>query len=528
MQDYTNTLPQIARSVHEAAHGFIDEARLNTMVANVQEKCRSLKPGIMLFGFYNAGKSTLLNALLGREVAAVSNIPETKAITEYDYRGYRLFDTPGIDAPIEHERVTREYLEKVEVVIFVISTSDSFEEKASYDDLVKLAQTKKLLVVLNDKQGLSEEERAESFTTVAIRLKKLLPATYNQIPLIFLNAKSALRGRLEGKELLLKASRLWELEEKIAEMMAETGALDAARTTAAMISPIITLAEKAIAERAAAVKGGNLDHLQSTGRADQRLTQLRANGSQLIAQECQNAIQRLRDGIDPETGVDEALANNILTDCNNTITIGLQQLQDEFISETRRDLGVALQSKADSLPANLSDGIPGSNTGSGNSGAHSEAMSNFLHSVNKNSLAKGGFALAKIAGRTANKCSGALKDVLIAFGKTAKGVAKLAGPLAVVVQGIAGIFDITRGYQEDQADYDARVAKIHAMNQHLEHIQRTVRNEFNQAWQRYCDDLRTQINRVADTLKAQDSNREQKLRESLDRLAAAKAALADL
>lgn len=526
MQDYANTLPRIAQSVQEAANGLVDDSRLNTMVANVQDKCRSLKPGVMLYGFYNAGKSTLLNALLEREIAAVSDVPETKVITEYDYRGYRLFDTPGIDAPIEHEHLSREHLAKVEVVIFVISASACFEEQASYEELVSLAQSKKLLVVLNAKEDYDDNAKMKIYETVSARLQKLLPDTFMQIPLIFLNAASALRGRLEGKNLLLKKSNLRQLEENIAEVMAKTTMLDAVRSTAAMISPVIVQAEQALQERVAATKTARLDHLQSTGRADQRLTQLRANGSQLIAQECQNAIQSLRQGIDPQVGVDDALAQSIIVECNDTITIGLQKLQDEFISETRHDLEIALRSNNDGLPTNLAAGVASSADGS--AAPQSEVLSNLLRGIDKNSLAKGGFALAKTAGDAANNCSGWLKEILIKFGKAGKFIGKCAGPLAIVIQGVVSIFDITRGYQEDQAAYDQRVANINAINQHLESIQRTIKNEFNQAWQRCCDDFRTQVEHIMATLKNQDTDQERDLRNRLDILAAAKAELAEL
>jgi hypothetical protein len=347
-----------------------------------------------------------------------------------------------------------------------------------------------------------------------------------QIPLIFLNAASALRGRLEGKNLLLKKSNLRQLEENIAEVMAKTTMIDAVRTTAAMISPVIVQAEQALQERVAATKTGRLDHLQSTGRADQRLTQLRANGSQLIAQECQNAIQRLRANIDQEAGIDDALAQSIIVECNDTITIGLQKLQDEFISETRHDLEIALRSNNDGLPTNLAAGVASSADGS--AAPQSEVLSNLLRGIDKNSLAKGGFALAKTAGHAANNCSGWLKEILIKFGKAGKFIGKCAGPLAIVIQGVVSIFDITRGYQEDQAAYDQRVANINAINQHLESIQRTIKNEFNQAWQRCCDDFRTQVEHIMATLKNQDSDQERDLRNRLDILAAAKAELAEL
>ena len=70
-------------------------------------------PRVMVFGTYNAGKSTLVNALVGKEVARVSDHPETDQITSYPWRGFMLDDTPGIDAPVEHERVTRARMETV-------------------------------------------------------------------------------------------------------------------------------------------------------------------------------------------------------------------------------------------------------------------------------------------------------------------------------------------------------------------------------------------------------------------------------
>ena len=48
----------------------------------------------MLFGAYNAGKSTLINALLGEERAVVGDIPTTDAVHRYDWDGHIMLDTP--------------------------------------------------------------------------------------------------------------------------------------------------------------------------------------------------------------------------------------------------------------------------------------------------------------------------------------------------------------------------------------------------------------------------------------------------
>ena len=113
-------------------------------------------PRIMVFGTYNAGKSTLINALVGEEVARVADHPETDRVTSYPWRGFLLDDTPGIDAPIEHEQVTRKHLDASDAVLFVLATDGTLEEQRSYDEIVGLVRAgKPTRVILNNKSGLA-------------------------------------------------------------------------------------------------------------------------------------------------------------------------------------------------------------------------------------------------------------------------------------------------------------------------------------------------------------------------------------
>lgn len=108
----------------------------------------------MVFGTYNAGKSTLINALVGEEVARVADHPETDLVTSYPWRGFLLDDTPGIDAPITHEQVTRKHLDACDAVLFVLATDGTLEEQRSFDEIVALVGTgKPIRVILNNKSG---------------------------------------------------------------------------------------------------------------------------------------------------------------------------------------------------------------------------------------------------------------------------------------------------------------------------------------------------------------------------------------
>lgn len=186
------------------------------------ERLRSQHPKIMLYGVYNSGKSTLLNALMGENKAAVGDVPETFATTPYAWNGYELLDTPGIDAPAEHEKVSKKTLEECQVVIFVVSSAGSFESKAIFEAMRDVARKgKHLLIVLNDKNGSGEEDGAYENISRAIQ-NNLINVGFSMdeaanFRLCVVDAKTALDGRLEGDAELVEISGIQGLERVIVE-----------------------------------------------------------------------------------------------------------------------------------------------------------------------------------------------------------------------------------------------------------------------------------------------------------------------
>lgn len=121
----------------------------------VDEKLASWSPTMMFYGCYNAGKSTLLNAIMSENVAKVSDRPETSKIEAYPWSAFTLYDAPGIDAPADHEKVSKEHLRKSDIILFVVSDSGSFDEADVINELLNLIEMKKpLMVVINNKSGL--------------------------------------------------------------------------------------------------------------------------------------------------------------------------------------------------------------------------------------------------------------------------------------------------------------------------------------------------------------------------------------
>lgn len=121
---------------------------------------------VNIFGRPNAGKSTLLNALLGEKLAIVSHKVQTTRhrikgiLTEPGYQ-IIISDTPGIIEPKYklHERMmqaVKSALEDADLAILLVDASDNLEES----DAIFIALRLKVpaLLVLNKIDGIPEEK----------------------------------------------------------------------------------------------------------------------------------------------------------------------------------------------------------------------------------------------------------------------------------------------------------------------------------------------------------------------------------
>lgn len=201
---------------------YLGEDRADLLQAELDLKVETQNIEVMLFGAYNAGKSTLLNALLGRHAAIVDDVPTTDRIDRYDWNGYVLLDSPGVNAPIEHEQVSKRQLARCDLVVFVIREGDQ-DTRDVYERLFELlGQGKQVFIVLNyqDREALPE-----SFAQVSALLSTLGaergadPRSLEAIRILPVNADSALRARVEGKEKLLVHSGYPVLAEAFASWL---------------------------------------------------------------------------------------------------------------------------------------------------------------------------------------------------------------------------------------------------------------------------------------------------------------------
>ncbi len=223
---------EIVENIIEYSKNEVSNDELKKFQIHIEEKLKNFEPTLMVYGTYNAGKSTLLNALFGiEEMAKTGDSPETADVHEYKYNGYTIYDTPGINAPIEHEEVTSEHLKKCEVILFVLSNDGSLEEEYVYTKISEIVKLNKpLLIVLNNKKNSDPDskESIQEIDKVNINLSKIgdragIKNIEEKVSLCMVDVLTALEGKIEQEQELIDESNIIQLEKSISKLLNDAG-----------------------------------------------------------------------------------------------------------------------------------------------------------------------------------------------------------------------------------------------------------------------------------------------------------------
>jgi len=127
---------------------------------------------ICFLGKPNAGKSSLVNALLGTEKVIVSNVPgTTRDMTdteiEYENKKYNLIDTAGVRRPGKREGGIEKFsvlrclsaIEKSDIVILLIDGNKGVTAQDTHIVQLALEENKGIVIAINKSDLLDEEKQ---------------------------------------------------------------------------------------------------------------------------------------------------------------------------------------------------------------------------------------------------------------------------------------------------------------------------------------------------------------------------------
>jgi hypothetical protein len=202
---------------------------------------------IAFVGQYNAGKSTILRVLTGREDIVIDSDVCTDAVTAYDWNGVRLLDTPGVHAGYaDHDEKTYAIIDRADLLVFVVS-KEGFDATIGHHfrELAFCRQHARRMLLVINKDGI-EPGLPE---TVRMDIEKVTtPLTLADFRGVFIDAKSwleAQRADGEDRDDLLDIANIGALTNALNSFISEQGL--AGRLSA----PLFTM--RGIAQQASAL-----------------------------------------------------------------------------------------------------------------------------------------------------------------------------------------------------------------------------------------------------------------------------------
>ncbi|MYW02138.1 dynamin family protein [Streptomyces sp. SID3343] len=197
--------------------------------------------------------------------------------------GVVVVDSPGLNEAPEREKVTLNYLEQADVLVFVVDcqAAMSRSEQLFLDVHVKARGHEDVFYVGNKINLVEEEEREDVQREIR---KRLTPYLSRPDRVFFVNARAALNGRQKGDRELLAGSGMPELERGLEDFLTRERGRAKILSPARELKYLLIEAREQI-DRKEALLTQDVEELRSTyERVQGPLTRLEQNRRVIVAQ----------------------------------------------------------------------------------------------------------------------------------------------------------------------------------------------------------------------------------------------------
>ncbi len=182
---------------------------------------------IACVGFYNAGKSTLLNALIGKEFFKSGDIPTTDSVDIYEDENVIYIDTPGLNANENDNMIANLGYSDSDVILFLSDIQSGGLNATEAEYLIELKNTmgsidilkENIIFVFSNKHQVEAENIDKIIIQHKENIKKVLGIEINNVYVY--DALTYQEGFKNNEQKLLELSGIIELKSVLETVILE-------------------------------------------------------------------------------------------------------------------------------------------------------------------------------------------------------------------------------------------------------------------------------------------------------------------
>ncbi|GEM_PF-5203921 len=216
LYDIENIDKKLIKDVEDKIKQLIEEENRNNSKSKVKISCA---------GIYNAGKSTLLNTLIEKQIFKEGDIPTTNTLDSFETEDVIYYDTPGLNANVKDNKSAYIGYKESDVILFVsniqsggLSASEAHFLKEIKNIMGNSGILKNnLLFLLSNKHRVDEENIEKVVQQYKKNIKEVLDVEINQIYVY--DALTYQNGIDKNEEILIEASGFIQLNKVLNELI---------------------------------------------------------------------------------------------------------------------------------------------------------------------------------------------------------------------------------------------------------------------------------------------------------------------